>query len=205
MTRSLPWAVNEPPMTDPMLFQQQGARPKTTPKHIGFPNPPWTLVMESCQLGQECTTDQPQDHRMATMVTPEFPKENWDEEPALPTGLTDRERIVDWANATEGDDTQEDEPLMQAAGGEVPTWVEPKARLEGQVGVLEGPTHGDPDTNQEEVMEVPVLDEPPVVEAAGGVIEMGTVKGPECPGDTAPGNVDESPKAIPAPMPVLPP
>ena len=90
MTRSLPWAINEPPTTDPVLFQQQGARPKTTLKHVGFPNPPWTLVTESHQMGQEHTTDQPQDHRMAAMAAPEFPKENWDEEPALPTGLSDR-------------------------------------------------------------------------------------------------------------------
>ena len=92
---------------------------------------------------------------------------------------------------------------MQAAGGEVPTRVQPKARPERQVGVLEGPICGDPDTNQEEAAKVPVLDEPPVVEAAGGVIEMGTVEGQEYPGGMAPGNVDESREATPAPMPVL--
>ena len=54
-------------------------------------------------------------------------------------------------------------------------------------------------------MEVPVLDEAPVVEATGGVIEMVTVKGPECPGGTALGNVDNTPRATPAPVPVLPP
>ena len=85
--------------------------------------------------------DQSQDHGMATMAALELPEENWDEEPTLPTGLSDCERIVDRADATEGDDTQEDKPLMQAAGSEVPTQVEPKAGPEGQVRVLKGPTH----------------------------------------------------------------
>ena len=123
----------------------------------------------------------------------------------LPTGLLDHGRIVDQAAATEGNDTREDEPLMQAAGGEVPTWVEPKARLERQVRVLKEPTRGDPDTTHEEAAEVPALDNPPVVEATGGVIEMGMVEVPECPEGMTPGNVDESPKTILAPMPILPP
>ena len=91
MTRSLPQAINEPPMTDPALLQQQEARLKTIPKHVGFPNPPWTLVTESCQLGQEHTTYQAQDHRMAAMVTPEFPEENWDEELMSPTSSSGHE------------------------------------------------------------------------------------------------------------------
>ena len=94
---------------------------------------------------------------------------------------------------------------MQAAGREVPTWVEPEAGLEGQAKVLKGPTHGDLDTTQEEATEVPALDKSPVVEAAGGVIETGTVEASEHPEGTTPGNIDESPEAILTPMPVLPP
>ena len=89
MTRSLPQAVNKPPMSN------QGARPKTTPKHVRFPNPPWTLVTESCQLGQEHTTDQPEDHGMAAMATLRFPDDDWDEELTLPTGSSDHEQFID--------------------------------------------------------------------------------------------------------------
>ena len=92
---------------------------------------------------------------------------------------------------------------MQDAGGEAPTWIEPKAGLERQTGVLEKPTRGEPDTTHGEAMEVPALDKPPVVEATGGVIETEMVEEPECPEGTTPGNVDEGAKATPAPMPVL--
>ena len=70
---------------------------------------------------------------------------------------------------------------MLTAGGEVPTWVEPKAGSERQIRVLKGPTCGDPDTTCGEGAEVPALDEPPIVEEASGVIEMETVEVPECP------------------------
>ena len=136
---------------------------------------------------------------MATVVTPRFSEESWDEEPALPTESSNCERVA------EDDDTRGDELLMQAASDEEPTRAEPEEELEGQMVSLEGPTHGDSGTNPEEAVEVPVLDEPPVVEAAGGVIEMVTVEGQECPWGTAPGNVDNSPRATPALVPVLPP
>ena len=71
--------------------------------------------MESQPLGQEHTTDQFEDHGMATVSTSRFSKESWDEEPVLPTRSSNREQ------ATEDDDTREDKPLMQAAGSEVPT------------------------------------------------------------------------------------
>ena len=132
---------------------------------------------------------------MAATVAPEPPKENWDEEPTLPTGLLDCGRTVDQAAATKGNDTQEDEPLMQAAGGQVLTQVEPKAGPERQTRVLEEPTHGDPDATSGEAMEVPALDEPPVVEEAGGVIKTEMVEASECPEGTTPGNVDEGTEA----------
>ena len=94
---------------------------------------------------------------------------------------------------------------MQAAGGEVPTQVETEAVLERQIGVLEGPTHGDPDTTHGEAAEVPALDEPPVVEEASGVIETETIEASERPEGMTPGNVDEGMEATPAPIPVLPP
>ena len=140
---------------------------------------------------------------MAATAAPEPPEEDWDEEPMLPTGLLDRGRTVDWAAATEGDETREDEPLMQAGDGEAPTHVKPEADPEGQTGVLEEPTHREPDTTCGEAVEVPALDEPPVVEAAGGVIETDMVEALERPEGTTLGIEDEGAEATPALRPAL--
>ena len=123
------------------------------------------------------------------MVTPRVSEGSWDEEPALPAESSNRERV------TEDDDTPGGEPLMQATGEELPTQARPKEEPEGKMVILEEAAHEGPDTNLEEAVEVPVLDEPPVVEAAGGVIETGMAGEPECPGVTALGNIDESPGA----------
>ena len=104
MTRSPPQAIDEPSTTDPKQFQQQGARPKTTTKHVSFSNPPWTMVTDSRRRDQEHTTDRPQDHGMSAAAVPEPPEEDWDEEPTLPTGLLDQGRTIDRATATEGDE-----------------------------------------------------------------------------------------------------
>ena len=109
---------------------------------------------------------------MATTAAPELPEEDWDEEPTLPTRSLDQGQIVDQAATTEGNEIQEGEPLVQTGGGKAPTWIEPEADPEGWTGVLEEPTSGDPDTTPGEAAEVPILDEPPVVEATGGVNEM---------------------------------
>ena len=52
---------------------------------------------------------------MATVATPRFSKESWDEEAVLSTKSSNRER------AAKDDDTRGDELLMQAASSEVPT------------------------------------------------------------------------------------
>ena len=142
---------------------------------------------------------------MAAAAAPEPPEEDWDEEPTLPTGSSDWGQIVNQAAVTEGGETQEGEPLVQAGDGEAPTQAEPEADPEGQTGVLKEPTHGDPDTTHGEAVEVPALDKPPVVEATGRVIETETVEASERPEGKTPGNVDEGAEATPAPMPVLPP
>ena len=49
--------------------------------------------------------DQSQDHGTAAMAALELPEEDWDKEPMLPTGLSDREQIVNLPDATEGNDT----------------------------------------------------------------------------------------------------
>ena len=99
---------------------------------------------------------------MANMVTLRVSEECWDEEPALPTESSNCERV------TEDDDTPGGEPLMQTTGKELPTQAGPEEEPEGQMVILEDAAREGPDTNLEEAMEVPVLDEPPIVEAAGG-------------------------------------
>ena len=67
-----------------------------------------------------------------------------------------------------------------------------------QTGVRKEPTHGDPDT-----VEVPALDEPPVVEVTGRVIETETVEVSDSPEGMTLGIVDEGAKATLAPMSAL--
>ena len=93
---------------------------------------------------------------------------------------------------------------MQATGEEVPTQTKPEEEPEGQRVVLKEVTREDPDTNLGETVEVPVLDEPPGVEAAGGVIETGMAREPECSGVTTPRNINEGSRAAPVPMTALP-
>ena len=100
--------------------------------------------MESHRTGQEHLTDQPQGPGMTAAAAPELPEEDWDEKPTLPTRSLDRGQIVDQGTTTEGDETQESEPLVQTGDGETSTQIKPGADPEGQTGVLEEPTSGDP-------------------------------------------------------------
>ena len=95
-------------------------------------------------------------------------------------------------------------PLMQATDNEGPTLTEPKEEPERQRVILEEVAHESPDANPEEAVEVPALDEPPVVEATGGVIMAGVTEEPKCPGVTIPRTIDENTVATPAPMTALP-
>ena len=161
------------------------------------------MITDLHRMGQEHSTDQPQGHNMAAMVAPGLPEEDWDEEPTLPTRSLDQGQIVDRAATTEGDETQESEPLVQTGDGEASTQIEPRADPEVQTGVLKEPTSGDPDMTPGEAAEVPILDEPPVVEATGRVIEMETVGVSEHPQDMTLGIINEGTEATPAPLPVL--
>ena len=129
MTRSPLQAINQPFTADTVQFQWQGARPKT-PRHVGFPNPPWTMVTDSRRTGQECSTDQRQGQDMAATVAPELPEEDWDDELTLPSGPLDWEQIVDQATATEGGETYAGVQPVKTEDGETPTWAGPKAGTE---------------------------------------------------------------------------
>ena len=119
---------------------------------------------------------------MAPAAAPELPEEDWEDKLMLPPpGPLDWEQIVDWAATTEGGETHEGLPLVETGDGGALTQIEPGADAEVQTGVLEEPTSGDPDTTRGEAAEVPILDEPPIVEAAGGVIETEMVEASERP------------------------
>ena len=76
---------------------------------------------------------------------------------------------------------------MQATGREVPTQTEPEEEAGAQRIILEEVTHEDPDTNLGEAADHPALDDPPGVEATGGVIKTRMTREPEYPGVTPPG------------------
>ena len=159
------------------------------------------MVTDSCRTGQEHSTDQQQGHNMAAAAAPELPEEDWEDELMLPPRPLDWEQIVNQATTTKGGDTQEGVPLVETGDGGELTWIEPGADTEGQTRVLEEPTSGDPDTTYGEAVEFPILDEPPIVEATGGVIEMETVEVSEHPGGMTLGTT----KATLASLPALPP
>ena len=65
---------------------------------------------------------------------------------------------------------------MQATGGEVHTQTKPEEEAEAQRVILEEVAREDPDTDLGEAADHPVLNDPPGVEATGGVIKTGMAR-----------------------------
>ena len=59
-------------------------------KHVGFANPPWTLITESRRTRQEGYQGQKQDQAAVIMPIPE-PQEDWDQELTFPVPPIDWE------------------------------------------------------------------------------------------------------------------
>ena len=125
---------------------------------------------------------------------PGVSKESWDKVLALPADPLNQELPAG------GNNTPGVGPLTQATSGETPTQAKPEEETGAQKIVLQEVACEDSDTNPREAAGHPALDDPPSGEAAGGVIETRMTRGPEYPGVTSPGDVNESPEATSVPV-----
>ena len=69
-------------------------------KHVGFTNPPWTLITESRRTSQEVYQGWKQDQATVTVPIPELQEEDWDQELTFPAPSIQWEHTVNQATTT---------------------------------------------------------------------------------------------------------
>ena len=138
---------------------------------------------------------------MATVVTPELPEEDWEDELTLPSGPLDWEQIVGQAITTKGGEANVGEHLVETEDGGATAWARPKANTWGQARVPVEPPSRDPDATIGETAETETPDRPPIIEPAEErdiMIEMETVKVSEHPEDMTLKVINKDAEAIQA-------
>ena len=100
-------------------------------RHVSFANPPQTKVTDSWRTNQERLKKWQQDQAATTVVAPELPKEDWDDELTLLSGPLDWEQIVDQATTTEGSEANVGEHPVEPKDRGATTWARPKAQTQG--------------------------------------------------------------------------